>query len=95
MISSHGPQLPENIQLVLVGSVRNEADSLRLENLKKRAKELGIEEKVKFIVGANNNELHHWLGTSLIGLHTMKDEHFGIGIVEMMVFIFLYCVNTY
>ena len=29
-------------------------------------------------------ELQEWLGKAMIGMHTMEDEHFGIGVVEFM-----------
>ena len=36
------------------------------------------------IVNAPLATLTALLGTSLVGLHTMRDEHFGIGVVEYM-----------
>lgn len=38
-----------------------------------------------FVVNAPFSELQAWLARSKIGLHTMLDEHFGIGVVEYMV----------
>lgn len=37
------------------------------------------------LVSVSNEELKDWLGRALCGLHTMKDEHFGISVVELMV----------
>ena len=39
---------------------------------------------VKFCVNIKYEDLLDLLTESLIGLHTMKDEHFGIGVVEFM-----------
>jgi alpha-1,2-mannosyltransferase len=39
-------------------------------------------------MNASYGELEQYLQKSWIGLHTMKNEHFGIGIVEYMVCIF-------
>jgi len=36
------------------------------------------------------NEVCNYLRTSLIGIHTMKDEHFGISNIEFMVFFFFF-----
>ncbi|KAG0259428.1 asparagine-linked glycosylation protein [Mortierella polycephala] len=64
---------PMAVQLVMVGSARNESDQARIQQLKDKAKNLGI--------SAN---LQSWLARSKIGIHAMLDEHFGIGVVEYM-----------
>eukprot|EP00127_Corallochytrium_limacisporum_P000820 Clim_evm106s25 gene=Clim_evmTU106s25 len=78
-------KLPE---LWMIGSCRNDDDRALLEDLKVLAKELVPEpylhSHVKFKVSIPFPELKDALRTSLMGLHTMKEEHFGIGIVEMM-----------
>lgn len=30
------------------------------------------------------DELKSWLSRAMVGLHTMRDEHFGIGVVEFL-----------
>lgn len=40
---------------------------------------------VEFVVNAPLGDLRQLLGRALLGVHTMWNEHFGIGIVEMMV----------
>jgi len=80
-------KLPNELRLILIGSLtksHSHQDKERLDQLKLATKNFGIEEKVTFAINATNEELQFWTGKSLIGLHTMKDEHFGIGIVEMM-----------
>ncbi|KAG0221978.1 asparagine-linked glycosylation protein [Actinomortierella wolfii] len=75
---------PQAVQLVMLGSSRNAGDEARIEQLKDQAKKLGVEENVKFVINAPFSELQSWLSKAKIGLHTMRDEHFGIGVVEFM-----------
>ncbi|KAK3812253.1 MAG: mannosyltransferase [Benniella sp.] len=79
-----GSDNPQGVQLVMVGSARNTSDEDRIEQLKKKAEELGINDNVTFVVNAPFSELQAWLARSKIGIHTMLDEHFGIGVVEFM-----------
>ncbi|GMF23167.1 unnamed protein product [Phytophthora lilii] len=73
-----------DFRLVVLGSCRNADDEARVETLKKQAKELGIAERVDFVVNASFAELKRYLAKSSIGVHTMYNEHFGISNVEMM-----------
>uniref|UniRef100_A0A8C6XJQ7 GDP-Man:Man(3)GlcNAc(2)-PP-Dol alpha-1,2-mannosyltransferase n=1 Tax=Naja naja TaxID=35670 RepID=A0A8C6XJQ7_NAJNA len=75
------PLLPK---LILIGGCRNLEDEQRVNELKKLCEELGIEEKVEFKVNIPFEELKRHLADATIGLHTMWNEHFGIGIVECM-----------
>ena len=43
-----------------------------------------ISDNVLFVVNSSHSQLSHWMGISLIGLHSMWNEHFGISIVEML-----------
>ncbi|KAI9139129.1 hypothetical protein BKA69DRAFT_1110008 [Paraphysoderma sedebokerense] len=72
------------VYLVLLGSSRNEEDENRIEELKELAIELGIQDQTLFTINAPYSLLQQYLSQSLIGLHTMTNEHFGIGIVEYM-----------
>ncbi|KAI7888817.1 uncharacterized protein EV154DRAFT_425060 [Mucor mucedo] len=72
------------VELVLIGSSRNEGDANRIDRLRKEAVELGIEDYVRFEVNASYNLLVSSLGMAKVGLHTMWNEHFGIGVVEYM-----------
>jgi glycosyltransferase involved in cell wall biosynthesis len=49
------------------------------------ARELGVEDRVIFRKNVGWDELRQLLGRSAVGLHTMWCEHFGIGVVQMMV----------
>ncbi|KAK3842312.1 MAG: mannosyltransferase [Linnemannia gamsii] len=75
---------PKAVQLVMVGSARNESDDNRIKQLKEKANELGITDNVTFVINAPFSELQAWLARSKIGIHAMLDEHFGIGVVEYM-----------
>ncbi|KAF9112998.1 asparagine-linked glycosylation protein [Mortierella sp. AM989] len=75
---------PQAVQLVMVGSARNESDQARINQLKDKAVQLGISDNVTFVVNAPFSELKAWLARSKIGIHAMLDEHFGIGVVEYM-----------
>lgn len=79
----------KDTQLVLVGSARNNDDHKRVVALESQARELKIEDSVKFVVNASYDEVLHWLSISSIGINTMIDEHFGINVVEYMVRLFL------
>uniref|UniRef100_A0A2C9K2Q8 GDP-Man:Man(3)GlcNAc(2)-PP-Dol alpha-1,2-mannosyltransferase n=1 Tax=Biomphalaria glabrata TaxID=6526 RepID=A0A2C9K2Q8_BIOGL len=71
-------------KLVLAGSCRNEEDMTRVNNLKSLAKELEIEQMVEFRLNIPFSELKQLLESSLISIHTMWNEHFGICVVEAM-----------
>lgn len=78
----------EDVRLVILGSCRNDGDRAVLERTRALAVELGVEERVEFVVNCSFDELKAWLGRASVGLHTMWNEHFGIGVVEMMVCLF-------
>jgi len=75
-----------SVRLVMMGSVRKhkKGDSARVSKLIARTKELGLEGQVDIIVGVSNEDLRLWFSKATVGLHTMRDEHFGIGVVELM-----------
>lgn len=66
-------------KLILIGGCRNLDDEQRVNELKKLCEELGIEEHVEFKVNIPFKELKRHLADATIGLHTMWNEHFGIG----------------
>lgn len=78
------PAQRRNYKLLLVGSCRNEADHARVEILKKEAEEFGMIRQVEFCLNVSYETLLQHLAQSTVGIHTMKDEHFGIGVVEFM-----------
>ncbi|KAM7357389.1 ALG11 alpha-1,2-mannosyltransferase [Cochliomyia hominivorax] len=80
----HNEDLWNKIQLIIVGSCRNEADYQRLKNMQDLTKHLSLENNVEFKVNVSYNELLELYKTANIGIHTMWNEHFGIGVVESM-----------
>ncbi|XP_066092117.1 GDP-Man:Man(3)GlcNAc(2)-PP-Dol alpha-1,2-mannosyltransferase isoform X2 [Saccopteryx bilineata] len=73
-----------SLKLVLIGGCRNQDDELRVNQLRRLSEELGVQENVEFKINIPFNELKHYLSEGTIGLHTMWNEHFGIGVVECM-----------
>ena len=71
-------------KLVIIGSCRNSEDQQRVNQLKSVCKELGLEDKVEFKLNIPYEELKAVMQNSNIGLHTMINEHFGIGVVECL-----------
>ncbi|SCV73700.1 BQ2448_6130 [Microbotryum intermedium] len=79
------PSYRATLKLIIAGSVRHASDSERVQDLRKLAQRLGVEENVEFVVNASYEVLKKdYLGKAGVGLHTMVDEHFGITVVEFM-----------
>nr|Q7ZW24.2 RecName: Full=GDP-Man:Man(3)GlcNAc(2)-PP-Dol alpha-1,2-mannosyltransferase; AltName: Full=Asparagine-linked glycosylation protein 11 homolog; AltName: Full=Glycolipid 2-alpha-mannosyltransferase [Danio rerio] len=74
----------EAVKLVLIGGCRNQEDEDRVLMLRGLCQELGIADRVEFKLNIPFQELKKDLTDATIGLHTMWNEHFGIGIVECM-----------
>ncbi|GAB1602863.1 GDP-Man:Man(3)GlcNAc(2)-PP-Dol alpha-1,2-mannosyltransferase-like [Argonauta hians] len=81
-------QIPEAsrslYKLHLVGSCRDSEDSKRVAELKELALILGVRNYVDFHLNVSFSDLKQLLSEAEIGLHTMWNEHFGIGVVECM-----------
>lgn len=71
-------------RLIIVGSCRDKDDYERLQNMQDLTKHLSLENNVEFKVNVSHHELLELYKTANIGIHTMWNEHFGIGIVECM-----------
>ena len=79
-----GGRAPEP-RLVLAGAVRHAADGARLDALRDLAREFELAAPaVEFAPNLSVVELRALYGRAAVGLHTMWNEHFGIGVVEMM-----------
>ncbi|KAJ2157034.1 asparagine-linked glycosylation protein, partial [Coemansia sp. RSA 552] len=83
-LEAPGASPPQYPLLVIIGGARNKQDRARAEALRQRAKALGIDSQVLVVVNAPWSQVLKWLQISSLGLHTMRDEHFGISVVEMM-----------
>jgi len=73
-----------DVKLVLLGSCRGESDERLVRNLQDLAASLGVSNSVEFVLNQPFSVLKEYFATASIGLHTMWNEHFGIGVVEMM-----------
>ena len=74
-----------DVKLHLIGGCRNAEDEAFVAGLRQRAQQLGLEDAVEFRLNVPFAELQAALAQGTLGLHTMWNEHFGIGVVEMMV----------
>ena len=79
------PAWKGKVKLVLIGSCRGESDLARLKHLQILAsqKRWGSD-TIEFVVNQPYSVIQDWLSKASMGVHTMWNEHFGIGIVEMM-----------
>lgn len=70
----------------MIGGCRNAEDEERVAALKALCAELSLEldKDVQIHTNIAYKALQEWLSSATIGLHTMTDEHFGIGVVEFM-----------
>ncbi|KAK1220674.1 asparagine-linked glycosylation protein [Marasmius sp. AFHP31] len=83
LIKSHS-ELRETVKLVMIGGSRNDQDASRVNDLRRLAKELKLEDRVEFLVNAPYPDMLARLSKASIGMNTMVDEHFGINVVEYM-----------
>lgn len=77
-------KLYQDITFTIVGSCRNEDDLNRVNALKDLVRNLGFIQRIDFIVNGTEEDVRNALSNAKVGLHTMTDEHFGIGIIEYL-----------
>jgi alpha-1,2-mannosyltransferase len=75
----------KDIQLHMIGSMRsgNAQDLALVDHLKAEISKRNLEQNVFIATGVSNDVLKQHFAQASIGLHTMTQEHFGIGIVEL------------
>jgi len=73
-----------NVKLWLMGGVRNDEDKALYNGLKNYVNQLGLNEYVEFFSNLPSSEIKKKFEIAKVGIHTMKDEHFGISVIEMM-----------
>ncbi|XP_062866651.1 GDP-Man:Man(3)GlcNAc(2)-PP-Dol alpha-1,2-mannosyltransferase [Trichomycterus rosablanca] len=78
------PGSRDMVKLVMIGGCRNQEDEDRVLMLRGLCQELGVADRVQFKLNIPFEELKKELMEATIGLHTMWNEHFGIGVVECM-----------
>jgi alpha-1,2-mannosyltransferase len=70
-------------KLVLIGSVRgSHDDAKRVYKLRLLAHELKIDDHTEFICDAPWPLMLEWMASASVGVNSMWNEHFGIGVVE-------------
>ena len=69
----------EGYKLVLVGGCRNDGDQQRVDELRRLAAELEVSDVVEFCLNVPFSTLKQKMSDSTVGIHTMWNEHFGIG----------------
>lgn len=75
----------KNMKLVLIGSCRNESDKARVDFLQNLSVELKIPpSQIEFVLNQPWSLIEKYFMKASVGIHTMWNEHFGIGVVEMM-----------
>ena len=77
------PEL-EDLELHLIGGVRNSDDQKIFDELNNYARQLGVQQYVKFLKNGTTEQITEEFSKAKIGIHTMIDEHFGITLIEMM-----------
>ncbi|KAF8357489.1 algn-11, partial [Pristionchus pacificus] len=77
-------KLDVKVSLTIAGGCRNEEDEMRVNHLKEYAKKLGVEKNLEWKLNVPYGELYQLLNSSLISIHTMRNEHFGISVVEAL-----------
>ncbi len=83
-----------DVQLHLIGGCRHAEDEQLVQGLKSYAAELGVLDHVRFRLNEPFPRLMAALCEGAVGLHTMWNEHFGIGVVEMMVSVVYCCLSS-
>ena len=80
--------VPEKLRgkatFIIAGATRHRKDEELLGSLQRKCHALGLNDSVTFLKNADRSQLVALLREASVGLHTMKFEHFGIAIVEMM-----------
>jgi len=72
-----------NIKFIIIGNL-TKANQPYFNYLKKMIKDYGLTYRIKLIPNAANEEMIKAMSTSMLYLHTMIGEHFGISIIEAM-----------
>ncbi|CAF3627446.1 unnamed protein product [Adineta steineri] len=74
----------QQLKLILIGSIRHNEDQEYVKQLQILVNDLNLMDNIEFKFNISFTELKSELNQAIIGLHTMRNESFGIGIVEMM-----------
>ena len=78
------PKIPQGSKFWLIGTVRDEDDQRIVDELKDLAKRLQIESTIEFKIKKPRDEIVEIFSKAKVAIHTMRNEHFGIAVVELM-----------
>jgi alpha-1,2-mannosyltransferase len=73
-----------DLQLNIIGSIRDEADKKIYNDLIEYINKLNLSEDVQLFQNLAFQQVKQIFEVAKMGIHTMRDEHFGISIIEMM-----------
>ena len=77
-------QIPE-ARLSMIGGARNAADLALVDGLRQLANSLEIRpDRIELLVNADRRIVEKYLRKAKCAIHTMRDEHFGISLLEFM-----------
>jgi alpha-1,2-mannosyltransferase len=74
------PEYRQKLKLILIGTIRDNQDREYVKQLQKLRDNLNINKEVEFKLNISFKELKTQLNQAIIGLHTMKNEQFGISL---------------
>ncbi|XP_061698457.1 GDP-Man:Man(3)GlcNAc(2)-PP-Dol alpha-1,2-mannosyltransferase isoform X2 [Syngnathoides biaculeatus] len=83
-VAQFRPEKNHPLQIRAFRGCRDREDEERVVSLRQLCQELGMEDRVHFKLNLPFEDLKRELADATIGLHTMWNEHFGIGVVECM-----------
>lgn len=84
LVQQVNPTRRHKAKLILIGTVRNDEDRARVQDLQRLATELEVEKDVSFRLDVAWPDVLKVLSFAYIGTNAMWNEHFGIGVVEYM-----------
>jgi alpha-1,2-mannosyltransferase len=67
-----------------VGATRGPDDEAIVDSLRDLARDLQITSSIEFMINKPRGEILDLFKKAKVAIHTMREEHFGISIVEMM-----------
>lgn len=84
LLQNVNSSIKDRTRLILIGTVRNDEDRQRVEDLRRLTVELNIASDVSFEIDVPWPIVMKKLSSGSIGTNAMWNEHFGIGVVEYM-----------
>ncbi len=73
-----------DLKLILIGTIRDKSDEKIFEDVQNYINENRLNDYVELCPNLPFSEVKKKFEIAKIGLHTMRDEHFGISVIEMM-----------